>query len=42
MRNKISVIVRNYVHIIVIIKNVLQKLIFNVLNIKYNIILEIF
>jgi 6-pyruvoyl-tetrahydropterin synthase len=42
MINKISVIVRNYVHIKVIIENISQKLMFNVLNIKYNTILKMF
>jgi hypothetical protein len=40
--NKISVIIRNYVHMKVIIENVSQKLMFNILNIKYNVILEMF
>jgi len=42
MTNVNSMIVWNYVHIETIIENVLQKLLFNILNIKYNTILEMF
>jgi len=35
-------IVQNYVHVKIIIRDVLQKLLFNILNIKYDIILEMF
>jgi len=35
-----SMIVQNYVHIKIIIRNVSQKLLFNILNIKYDTILE--
>jgi len=35
-------IVRDYVHIEMIVENVLQKLLFNILNIKYDTILEMF
>ena len=35
-------IVRNYMHIEVIVENVSQKLLFNILNIKYDTILEMF
>jgi len=35
-------IVRNYVHMKVIIENVSQKLLFDILNIKYDTILEMF
>jgi len=42
MINAISVIVKNYVHMKAIVENVLQKLMFNILNIKYNIILKMF
>jgi hypothetical protein len=38
--NEISVIVRNYVYMKIIIEDVSQKLTFNILNIKYNVILE--
>jgi len=37
-----SMIVRNYVHMKVIIENVSQKLLFDILNIKYDTILEMF
>ena len=40
--NANSMIIWNYVHMKTIIENVLQKLSFNILNIKYNIILEMF
>jgi len=38
--NTNSMIVQNYVHMKMIVENVLQKLLFNILNIKYDIILE--
>jgi len=40
MMNINSMIVQNYVHIKMIIEDVLQKLTFNILNIKYDTILE--
>jgi len=40
MMNINSMIVQNYVYIKIIIEDVLQKLTFNILNIKYNTILE--
>jgi len=40
--NANSMIVWNYVHVEVIVENVSQKLIFNILNIKYDTILEMF
>jgi len=40
--NTNSMIVRDYVHIKMIVKNVLQKLSFDILNIKYDTILEMF
>jgi len=40
MTNISNMIVRNYAHIKMIVENVLQKLIFNILNIKYDAILE--
>jgi len=40
MINIISVIVQNYIYMKVIVEDVSQKLIFNILNIKYNTILE--
>jgi len=42
MMNVNSMIVWNYVHMKTIIKNVSQKLLFNILNIKYDVILEMF
>jgi len=42
MTNTISVIVWNYVHMKAVVENVSQKLIFNILNIKYDTILEMF
>jgi len=42
MTNTNNIIVRNYVHTEVIVENVSQKLIFNILNIKYDIILKMF
>jgi len=38
--NASSMIVRSYVHMKIIVENVLQKLTFNILNIKYNTILK--
>jgi len=35
-------IVQNYVHMKIIVKDVLQKLSFNIIDIKYDIILEMF
>jgi len=40
MTNTSSMIVKNYVHMKTIIENVSQKLTFNILNIKYDTILE--
>jgi len=37
-----NIIVRNYVHMKMIVEDVLQKLLFNILNIKYDIILKMF
>jgi len=42
MMNTNSMIVQNYVHMKIIIENVSQKLSFNILNIKYDTILEMF
>jgi len=42
MTNTSNIIVRNYVHTEMIVENVSQKLIFNILNIKYDTILEMF
>jgi len=42
MMNVSNMIVQNYVHMKMIIKNVLQKLTLNILNIKYDTILEMF
>jgi len=42
MMNTSSMIVQNYVHMKVIIEDVSQKLTFNILNIKYDTILEMF
>jgi len=40
MINVNNMIVQNYVHIKVIVKNVSQKLLFNILDIKYDAILK--
>jgi len=37
-----NMIVRNYVHIEMIVKDVSQKFLFDILNIKYDTILEMF
>jgi len=42
MMNTNSIIVRNYVHMKTIIENVSQKLLFDILNIKYDTILKMF
>jgi len=42
MININNLIVQNYVHVKIIIEDVLQKLSFNILNIKYDTILEMF
>ena len=42
MTNTCNIIVQNYVHMKTIIKDVSQKLMFDILNIKYDIILEMF
>jgi len=40
MVNTSSMIVQNYVHMKMIVENVSQKLLFNILDIKYDAILE--
>jgi len=42
MTNINSMIVQNYMYIKMIVEDVLQKLLFNILDIKYDTILEMF